>query len=141
MSQPSKERWRLWEVDATPIWSRTTLLCDGYRIVTAWALVKPGRYRLWTYLNGEIRGEWMNAHVEHLEQRFMRPVRRRLFSPGELKAYKALPRAFRPRNFDPNNPWRTLMYSCDWPSPAALRRHLVTVCQCIEILDPETLPP
>jgi len=55
------------------------LMCDGYRVDIHVSQVKPLKYELMVYVNGEWKGSWVKGDCEEAK-RFMRPMHRHKYT-------------------------------------------------------------
>lgn len=112
-------------------YGRVELRCDGRSIVAYVVAVKPLRFAITVYVDGQWRGEWGRAEKPCDEQRFMNPRSQALHKASELALYGKLLGAKKLRELKEK---RFTWYSPHFPNATALRRRLVGQCKQIELV-------
>lgn len=132
MSMPSKEQWAEFEERADRLYCTQKLTCDGFELSVTKAQISKNKLGVVVYVNGWIKGEWLGGEkADCAEQRFMRPVERYAYRP---KFRQEMLKLMGKRRYAQEGMDRKVKYFMpDWPSGAALRRHLAKTCKAITI--------
>lgn len=112
------------------------LICDGYEIALVVEKSNKLTYRIVTYINGMLKGEWVSGTAEHPEQRFLNRKERPLASPKEKAKFE---KAFGKRA-TAKDPWfsKTIVtYDISWASGRSAINHLCRVSKSIELVEKE----
>jgi hypothetical protein len=109
------------------------LMCDGYRVDIHVSQVKPLKYELMVYVNGEWKGSWVKGDCEEAK-RFMRPMHRHKytteFRTGMTKVYGVR----RVRKEIPDLDAKVTHYSPTWSSAKPMLRHFAKTCGDIQLV-------
>jgi len=109
------------------------LMCDGYRVDIQVSKVKPLKYELMVYVNGEWKGSWVKGDCEEAK-RFMRPMHRpkytAKFRTGMTKVYGAR----RVRKEIPDLDDKVTHYLPTWLSAKPMLRHFAKTCSDIQLV-------
>ncbi|MFZ6655641.1 hypothetical protein [Undibacterium sp. TJN19] len=122
--------------ELTMPWGRVELICDGYKINLVVERYKELSYRVATYVNGYIKGEWFYSKSESPESRFLRKRVVPNISPTKKKK---LEKIYGKRVIAKDPFWSgsvTVFYP-DWPSGKAALNHLCKICDSVEIAPSE----
>lgn len=118
-------KWQELEQQLSGVFASATIKADGYEVSFYKRLGKGERLVIETYVNGYIKGEWFstgeNGTPKHLEARFFRPHKCRLY---KLKDYSKLKRVFGKKQADKMVELITVAYGPTWKSPRTLISHL-----------------
>lgn len=134
----TKTEWDQLKVDLGHAYGHAELLVDGYRLTLSVQAVKPLKYEIIPYVNGEFKGIWARDKTEEAV-RFLRPVTLHLFSPAQKKRMtKGLSKKLI-KELIPNIDKTSTYYAWGWPSFASLKAHLIKNNKSIErVVKPET---
>lgn len=116
------------------IYGRGVMLdCDGYKLTLQVVPLKPLRWGIHIFVDGEFKGAWCSARNPSEEQRrFCRRIDRPLHSATDLAQVKRLFSAKQVRDMKAA---RFTYYAGLWPTFAPLKRHLVANNKVIKRLD------
>ncbi|MDY6904115.1 MAG: hypothetical protein SWH61_05450 [Thermodesulfobacteriota bacterium] len=127
--------WQAIEDELELLHGRVVLLIDGYTVTYIIDLYKR-RMVIFTYVNGEFRGEWALSNRDgsprHPESRFLRPVERCLYKPKELASYRKAFGAKAARTYAEK---KFVYFDWTWYSPKPLIRHLKKNFKDIELIE------
>lgn len=137
---PTKEQWQYIEAELSGLFGQVQLLVDGYHLTIV--RTKTGKNKLGSlvYINGSIKGEWFKSHrlsdespdLPEETRRFHRPCVRALYPAAKVASFE---KRFGKRMTQKYGYHEKLVhYSPEWPSAAALRRHLLKHNNNIELL-------
>lgn len=134
----TKSEWDQLKADLSHAHGYAELLVDGYRLTLAVQPVKPLKYEIIPYVNGEFKAIWARDKTEEAV-RFLRPVTLHLYSPAKKKRLtKGLTKKLI-KEWLPNIDATSTYYAWGWPSFARLKAHLLKNNKSIErVLKPET---
>lgn len=133
----TKDQWLEVKSALSTPFGRVKLKVDGYDLALYVEQVKPLKYSIVPYVNGEFKGEWLSGKFEE-SKRFMRPVQVAVFKPAEkARMCKGLSKKLIKEFFGDINKTFT-SYRWDWPSFDPLRRHLIANNKEIELLEPSS---
>ena len=130
----TKEEWARVEKALSGTYGMVRVNADEFVVVFYRRLVGKNRLAIVTYVDGVMKGEWINAKNQHPEQRCLRPASRPMCNPKERADLKKLRKrdlkALGPA-FDPDRKWHH--FDPIWPSVTALRRHYQKTFTSIEL--------
>lgn len=127
----TRDEWQQVERALTVPYGAAKLRIDGYELALCVQQVKPLKYAITPYVNGEFKGAWLLHDCEE-RRRFFRPVRSRLWSPKLRASLKKVRKAtLKEMSIDPDT--FGTYYVWEWPSFGALKRHLIANNQSIEL--------
>jgi hypothetical protein len=134
----TKTEWDQLKADLGHAYGHAELLVDGYKLTLSVQAVKPLKYEIMPYVNGEFKGIWALDKTEEAV-RFLRPVTLHLFSPAKKKRItKGLSKKLIKEWF-PKIDATSTYYAWGWPSFAGLKAHLIKNNKSIErVVKPET---
>lgn len=118
-------------------WGQVELRCDGYDVTLSVQRYKGMQYRVLTYVNGSIKGEWFRGDKPAPESKFLRKSVRPNLSPSQRKEWEKKLR----KRFVKNDPFASgsvTLFLPDWASGKAAISHLDKVCDSIEVIQRAT---
>ncbi|MDQ2822435.1 MAG: hypothetical protein M3Y65_19005 [Pseudomonadota bacterium] len=119
--------------DLSIIYGVAKLQCDGFEVALQVQRFGGIKYRVMTYVNGTIRGEWCSAKNNAPESKFFRKVVRLNVSTAKrLKLEKDFGKRFVAKDKYINGSFS--YYLPDWTSGRAAINHLCKVCESVEII-------
>lgn len=134
----TKDQWLAVKAALSTPWGVVKLDVDGYELTLQVKQIKPLKFAIVPYVNGEIKGIWLTGDNEE-GRRFMRPVKVAVFKPAEKKRMtKGLSKANIKKYFGDIDKTFTVI-ECLWPSFDPLRRHLIANNKEIELLEGDRL--
>lgn len=120
--------------DLSQLFGRTTLRCDGYEITLQVERFKGFKYRVMTYVNGTLNGNWISPKNEAPESKFLRKVTRpNISAVKRLKLEKSLGKRYVAK--DPYWSGSFTVYMPDWHAGSAAVNHLCKVCESVELVN------
>jgi hypothetical protein len=127
----TKTEWQQVEQRLQSEYSPVALLCDGYHLCLHLKRINM-RLVIAFFVNGEFQAKWMSEEYEE-GRRFMRPVKKSVWSAKSLATIKKMSKAQLKRmKVDPKEAY-TIFYPW-WTNVQDLRRHLEKHNQSIELL-------
>jgi len=132
----TKEEWQEVEKALGGIYGRAKIKADGFEVVFSRRLVSKNRLAIVTYVDGYMKGVWIDAGTEYPEQRCLRPASRYMCKPKERASLKKLGKRLRSSlgpAFDPDRKWH--YFEVSWHSVAQIRRHYQKTFQSLELLE------
>jgi len=133
----TKDEWLQVQDKLSHPWGSVKLTVDSYALTLQVRQIKPLKYTIMVYVDGEFKGEWMNGEADQAK-RFLRPVKSYLYSPAKQKALlKGLSKAqakIRAEFLCFDKTW--CHYEPLWPSFGPLKRHLISNNKSIELAPP-----
>ncbi len=131
----TKDQWLAVKNALSTPWGSVVLNVDGYKLSLYVRQIKPLKFSIIPYVNGEFKGVWLSGKCEE-SRRFMRPVQVAVFKPTDKRRLcKGLSKKSVKEYFGDINKTFTC-YQWDWPSFDPLRRHLVANNKLIELVEP-----
>lgn len=130
----TKEEWARVEKALSGTYGMARVKADEFVVTFHRQLVSKNRLAIVTYVDGYMKGEWINAEDPHPEQRCLRPASRFMCGPKERAALKKIPKRTREKwgpAFDPDRKWH--YFDRCWPSVTAIRRHYQKTFTLIEL--------
>ena len=131
MSKLTKDQWATLE-SSYGLFSPVNLMCDGFKV----SLCKSeGKNKMLhaVYVNGWSKGEWLKKESEHPESKFMytQNYTVRTNNEAELKKLRRLFGKEKAKVFEPK---KLSFLTPFFPSFATFKRHLIAVCDNIELI-------
>lgn len=130
----TKEEWVLVEQALSGFYGMARIKADEFVVTFHRKLIRKNRLAIVTYVDGYIKGEWIDSKKEHPEQRCLRPASRFMCKPKERAELKKLSKRLRKElgpAFDPDRKWH--YFDVSWPSVTAIRRHYQKTFKAIEL--------
>lgn len=128
----TKDEWLKVEQALSSPFGHIKLVVDGYDLTLEVRRLTALKYVILPFVNGWAKGEWLRDKTEEA-RRFYRPVKRRLYSPAQVKKMtKGLSKSAVKRYF-PGLDKVIEHYTFEWPSFAPLKRHLIANNTVIEL--------
>ncbi len=137
MTQPTKEQWEEVAEDMNSMFGSAYLKCDGYLLSTRLERDKNNRLYIAVYVNGYLRGKWVEfvddpEKFSDIPMRFCRHRSRQLMSSKELKFWEKL---IGKRECKKKGYYKRKYYSEPyWPKPGPFIKHLKKHNTDIQIL-------
>ncbi|SOD42308.1 hypothetical protein [Nitrosovibrio sp. Nv4] len=134
----TKDQWQKIETELSSPYGNVKLRCDGYEITASIQRLKPLQSCIAVYVDGWIKGEWMNGKDERAlkfyceKKRFLWSVQNRSEAKKKLlnrrlgKFLKDFYKKMVESSFSVWEPY--------WTSPKAFCRHIRKTCQSIELV-------
>lgn len=133
----TKDQWLAVKSALSTPWGTVKLKVDGYDLTLIVKQIKPLKFSIVTYVNGEFKGIWLKGDSDE-SKRFMRPVKVAVFKPAEKKRMtKRLSKTNIKRYFGDLDKTFTV-FDWLWPSFDPLRRHLIANNKVIELVEPNS---
>lgn len=115
-------------------WGSVNLMCDGYLVSLNVERKTAMTFRIYTYINGLMKGAWIIGSNPVPEQKFLRQSIRPNLSPAKrIKMEKALGK--RHVSKDEFLSGSYTVYFPDWSTGKVAINHLCKVCESITIPD------
>lgn len=130
----TKEEWAQVERALSGTYGMARIKADEFVVTFYRQLISKNRLAIVTYVDGQMRGEWINAENAHPEQRCLRPASRFMCSPKQRAELKKLRKGLRKSlgpAFDPDRKWH--YFDLGWPNVTAIRRHYQKTFKAIEL--------
>ncbi|MDD4942574.1 MAG: hypothetical protein PHQ13_03445 [Rhodoferax sp.] len=132
----TKGQWEAIKHTLSFPWGVVKLDVDGYKVNLHVKQVKPLKFEIFPYVNGEFKGAWLRGDCEE-SKRFMRPVQLSVFKPAEKRnLLKGLSKKA-VKDYLPDIDKKFTVYQWGWASFDALRRHLIANNTVIELTKDE----
>lgn len=137
MNQPTKEQWEEIAKEMNSLFGSVHLKCDGYLLSTKMERDKNNRLYIVVYINGYIRGKWIEVvddpeQFSDIPKRFYRHSSRQRMSAKELKVWEKLigKRECKKKGYY----GRRYLSEPGWLKPGPLIRHLKKYNTNIQVL-------
>ncbi|MGE4406068.1 hypothetical protein [Pseudomonas sp.] len=130
----TKEEWARVEKALSGTYGMARVKADEFVVTFHRRLVGKNRLAIVTYVDGYMKGEWIDAKDQHPEQRCLRPASRFMCRPKERAELKKLRKRVLKElgpAFDPDRKWH--YFDPSWPSVTAIRRHYQKTFASIEL--------
>lgn len=133
----TSQEWKEAEERLKSLWSPVKLKCDGYDL--ALCLERIGQFKngILVYINGVMKMEWLAEDCEE-RRRFLRPVKKSVFSQKQKAALRKVSKRVRKENGLPELDASYIEYVPYWTSFRALKSHLIKHNSEIEMAGGET---
>lgn len=132
----TKEDWQKVETALSGTYGSAKIKADEFEVTFRRGLVSKNRLAIVTYVDGYMRGIWIDAANHCPEQRCLRPVSSPMIKAKERAALKKLSKrtlkALGPA-FDPDRKWH--FFAPNWHSVAQIRRHYQKTFSTIELIE------
>ena len=132
----TKAQWASIKDTLSVPWGVVKLDVDGYKVSLYVKRVKPLKYEIFPYVNGEFKGVWLNGDCEE-SKRFMRPMHVSLFKPSEKKAVLKHVSKKVAKEFYGDLDKKFTVYQWGWANFDSMRRHLIANNTVIELAQDE----
>lgn len=129
------DKWKQLEQRLSGWMGKAEIRADGYEVIFVKRMDKSEKLVIETYINGQIKGEWMKAEKEkplYPEARFWFP---RKASAWKKKAYPQLKRLHGKKKADQMTTPKVIMFSPVWGSARTLIAHLKRNFPDLELID------
>jgi hypothetical protein len=134
----SKEQWNEIEKQLSGSWGRVELTCDGYKVSAVIERVGPLKLAVSVYVDGLIRGEWIDGESE-IPRKFHQEKKRFVFGAkyraALLKSSKAKVWNKEEREKYAADAKRTISHWWPyWTNPKSFCSHIRKSCTNIEVV-------
>jgi hypothetical protein len=129
------DKWKQLDEQLKGVFGHATIMANGYEVYFVKRLDRSEKLVIETYVNGQIKGEWMKAENEkplHPEARFFHP---RKMAAWKKKAYPALKRLHGKKKADAMITPKVILFSPVWGSSRTLIAHLKRNFPDLELID------
>lgn len=122
--------WKEIEEALKSIYYFVRLDCDGYILTISLTRVTQFKNVIRVYVNGSVKGEWLQAECEE-SRRFFKKITRHALSPQKRKQYMKLPKKLQKElNLDRSVSY----YTPDWTSFNSLKKQLIAQNESIRLV-------
>lgn len=128
-----QEEWRQAEQALQQILNPVKLKVDGYEVTLILERVGIYQNRIMIYINGEFRGKWLAEDCEE-RRRFMQEHTYSALTRKQKAAFEKLSKR-RQKELREKYPMTYSSFTPQWSSFRALKKHLCTNNQSIELLE------
>jgi len=141
VTMPTKAQWAEIEKQLTGYFGRVELRCDGYQVVAAIEPIATLKQGIVVYVNGYVRGAWMNGEAEEAKK-FHRQMKRYLYSAKQrdeaTKKLKSRGLHASLRDWYSGVAEKSIStWAPYWTNAKAFTRHLRKTCTDIELVSLE----
>lgn len=134
----TKEHWAEIEKQLSGSWGRVELHCDGYQVVAQVGRIAPLKYGIEVYVDGVIKGEWMDGESEiprKFHQKRTRYINNARTRAHYLKMSKSKLWTKEEREQWAQSASATIsMWWPYWTNAKAFCRHIRKTCTTIEVV-------
>lgn len=132
----TKEDWQKVETALSGTYGSAKIKADEFEVTFRRGLVSKNRLAIVTYVDGYMRGIWIDAAKQYPEQRCLRPISRPMIKAKERADLKKLSKralkALGPA-FDPDRKWH--FFDVSWHSVTQIRRHYQKTFAKLELVE------
>lgn len=130
----TKEEWEKVEKALSGVFGSAKLRVDNHDVTFQRRLYGKNRLAIVTFVDGHMKGEWLDPKKEQPEQRYLRLVAKFAWKAESRKRIKKMSkRRQKELGYDPDEKYH--YFNPSWPNTTAIRRHYQKTFQSIELIE------